>query len=115
MITVFNHLNRLDFDLHTEANTKEVSTRTEIYTKTLEDGKSYAAGDANVLTSKSLHCKEPRTFKDELHTIISSWRLIYGQSPWAEVASKYGHDHSITVSQIEHARQTDLKVIFFET
>lgn len=101
----------LGWDFATETNPNGVSKTSEQYTRIWPDGKMLALGDARVLTTKSLHCKEPRTFKDELYTIISSWRLIYGEFPWTELAKKYARNHSVTVEQIEQARQTDIKVI----
>lgn len=105
----------LDWELHSETDAKGVSKSAEAYTRTSKSGKVYGAGDAGVLSIKSLFCKEKRTFKDELRTIIASWRSIYGKLPWAELAAKYEQDQSVTASQIEDARRINLKVNVFFT
>lgn len=91
--------------MHSEAKENGESKSTESYMRKSKNGKVFAVGDANVLTSKSLECQQPRTFKDELHMIIASWRIIYGKLPWAELAAKYEQDQSVTASQIEQKRQ----------
>lgn len=67
-------------------------------------------GDATVQTTNSLRGL-PKTFKDELHTIIESWRNIYGKPPWAELAEKFNYGDVSVVSEIIKLRESaNLKV-----
>lgn len=70
-----------------------------------------AAGDANYQTVKSLRCDKLRTYKDELHTIMDTWRRVYGPFPWNDLAKKYNGGDLKVVPEIEKLRNTvDLKV-----
>lgn len=100
----------------TECNEQGTSLKTGIYIYSNNKAGNFAlhaAGDANVQTIKSLRLSGPRTFKDELHTIIDSWRLLYGKLPWAELANAYGQGVGSIASKIEKLRKnTNLKVNF---
>lgn len=72
---------------------------------TLEKPGYRFGGDANVQPSRSLHGDHLRDYKDELHTIIDSWRCIYGKLPWAALADKYNAGNITTVVDIQKMRQ----------
>lgn len=58
---------------------------------------THVLGDANVQTPNSLKGK-PRTFKDELYTVIDSWHMVYGPLPWAKTAERYNNG-DVTVAE----------------
>lgn len=79
------------------------------------NNEGYAAGDANVQPTESLDRNHLRTFKNELHAVIDSWRTIYGPLPWAKLAQQYNYGDVKAVERIEKARnEIDLKVTQFK-
>lgn len=71
----------------------------------------FTNADANIQTSELLNYDHLHTFKDELRTIIESWRNIYGPFPWCGLAEQYGDGDVKAVSAISKARrEVDLRV-----
>lgn len=94
-------------------NSRGESTTRHTYVYPIVDSTKttlYAAGDANVQRTKSL-LGELRTFKDELYTIVDSWRNIYGTFPWSELANNCNRgDASKILNIIAMRKIVNLKV-----
>lgn len=107
--------------MSTETFKNGTSTTNESYVRKVLDshGKdaSYAAGNPSILTTRSLYCEQPRTFEDDLRTIITSWHFIYGNPPWHEMAQRYGIHNLATAADVEkkHGEYTSVKVDIFKT
>lgn len=99
--------------MSTPCNEAGTSTTRKFYLRSMNvtnKSISYAIGDANIQTPSALQ-GELRTFKDELHTIIDSYRNIYGQFPWSELAKRYNDGDVTVLPEIVKLRQTiDVKV-----
>lgn len=113
-----NLLKISDWEWHTEADVAGISSNEKAYTVEEQNifgsGTTiYPFGDASVLTPKALRGNGPRTYKDELHAIIMTWRIIYGKPPWAYRSDIMGRHVPYIAAEVADLQEEerDLKVI----
>lgn len=86
-----------------------------VYSTTMINGTNfhYTLGNASIKTISSLQGFN-RTFRDELHEVIDSWRTIFVHFPWYELGERYNEGNVTVLPAIIEKRLHKVgKRIFF--
>lgn len=70
------------------------------------------AVDANIQHPKLLDAERPYSFQNELISIIYTWRSLYVEFPWSELAESYNEGDFSVFEKIFELRESANKVKF---